>query len=129
MLLGHRVPDLCLTIPSPLHQISYSCHDSHCCPSCCTCHLHTISQANVILYTNKGNSVETPKYLGFKFKHRHVNESSQLNQSTEHFSQSHPQPQSPWERKGVWKGWEHTMCSQRVRCSLTPTLKIILKRL
>jgi hypothetical protein len=22
---GHRVPDLCLTIPNPIHQVSYSC--------------------------------------------------------------------------------------------------------
>jgi hypothetical protein len=32
---------ICATIPSPLHQVSYSCHDPHHCISCRTCHLHT----------------------------------------------------------------------------------------
>jgi hypothetical protein len=32
----------CVTIPSPLHQVSYSCHDPHCCLSCCTYHLYTM---------------------------------------------------------------------------------------
>jgi hypothetical protein len=36
----HRVPDLCLTIHNPLHQVSYSCLDPHHCPPCRTCHLH-----------------------------------------------------------------------------------------
>jgi hypothetical protein len=49
---GHRVPDLCVTIPDPLHRVSYSCHDPRRCPPCRTCHLHTMRQANVILYTN-----------------------------------------------------------------------------
>jgi hypothetical protein len=40
-LAGHRLPDLCLTIPGPLHQVSYSCLDPRCCPSCRTCYLHT----------------------------------------------------------------------------------------
>jgi hypothetical protein len=39
----------CATIPGPLHQVSYSCHDPCCCPSCCTYHLHTTRQANTIL--------------------------------------------------------------------------------
>jgi hypothetical protein len=38
----------CATIPDPLHQVSYSCHDLHRCTSCRTCHLHTTRQANVI---------------------------------------------------------------------------------
>jgi hypothetical protein len=37
----HRVPDMCLIIPGPPHQVSYSCHNSHRCPPCHTCHLHT----------------------------------------------------------------------------------------
>jgi hypothetical protein len=48
---SHQVPDLCLIIPGPLHQVSYSCHDPHCCPPCHTCLLHTTRQANAILHT------------------------------------------------------------------------------
>jgi hypothetical protein len=81
---SHRVPNLWLTIPSPLHQVSYSCLDLHRCPPCRTCHMHTTRQANTILHTNKGNSVEPRKYPRFKFKHHHVNDSSQLNQETDH---------------------------------------------
>jgi hypothetical protein len=47
---GHWVPDLCLTIPSPLHQVCYSCHDPCHCPPCRTCQLHTTRQANAILH-------------------------------------------------------------------------------
>jgi hypothetical protein len=39
----------CATIPDPLHQVSYSCHDFRRCTSCRTYHLHTMKQANVIL--------------------------------------------------------------------------------
>jgi hypothetical protein len=46
----HWVPDLCLTIPGPLHQVSYSCQDPCCCPPCHTCHLHTMRPANAILH-------------------------------------------------------------------------------
>jgi hypothetical protein len=38
----------CATIPDPLQQVSYSCHDSRRCTSCRTCHLHTMRQANTI---------------------------------------------------------------------------------
>jgi hypothetical protein len=57
-LSDHRVPDLCLIIPGPLHQVSYSCHDSCHCPPCHTCHLHTTRQANAILhmYQDKGKN-------------------------------------------------------------------------
>jgi hypothetical protein len=48
---GHQVPDLCLTIPDPLHLISYSCHDPRCYPPCRTYHQHTRRQANTILHT------------------------------------------------------------------------------
>jgi hypothetical protein len=47
----HQVPDLCLTISGPLHQVSYSFHDPHRCPPYHTYHLHTTRQANVILHT------------------------------------------------------------------------------
>jgi hypothetical protein len=40
---------ICGTIPGPLHQVSYSYHDSHRCTPCRTYHLHTARQANVIL--------------------------------------------------------------------------------
>jgi hypothetical protein len=70
----HRVPNLCLTIPGLLHQVSYSCLDPHRCPPCLTCHLHNKRQANSILHTNKGNSVEPQKCPGFEFKPRHVND-------------------------------------------------------
>jgi hypothetical protein len=43
----------CATIPGPLYQVSYSCHDPHHCMPHCTCHLHTTRQANTILHTNK----------------------------------------------------------------------------
>jgi hypothetical protein len=41
---GHRVLDLCLTIHSPLHQVSYSYLDPHHCPPSRTCHLHITKQ-------------------------------------------------------------------------------------
>jgi hypothetical protein len=72
---GHWVSDLCLTISDPLHQVSYSCHDLHRYPPCHTYHLHITRQANVILHTNKGNIAELWKCPGFKFKHRHANDS------------------------------------------------------
>jgi hypothetical protein len=61
----------CVTIPGPLHQVSYSCHDPHRCTPCRTCHLHTTSQANAI-------------HPGFVFKPLQVNDSSQSNQETDH---------------------------------------------
>jgi hypothetical protein len=42
--------DLCLTIPGPLHRVSYSCLISHRCPPGYTCHLHTSRQANTFLH-------------------------------------------------------------------------------
>jgi hypothetical protein len=78
---GHWVPDLCLIITAPLHQASYSCHDPRRCPPCRTCQLHTTRQANVILHTN--NRVKQLKYLGFEFKSRQINDSSQENQGTD----------------------------------------------
>jgi hypothetical protein len=48
---GHWVPDLCLTIPDSLHQVSYSCHDPHHCPPCHIYHMYTTRQANTILHT------------------------------------------------------------------------------
>jgi hypothetical protein len=50
---GHRVFNLCLTIPGHLHQISYSYHDPHWCLSCRICHLNTRRLANTILHTNR----------------------------------------------------------------------------
>jgi hypothetical protein len=64
----HRVPDLCLTLTGPLHQVFYSFHDPHHCPSCHTYHLHTMRKANVILHTNKDNSIEPRICPGFEFK-------------------------------------------------------------
>jgi hypothetical protein len=49
--LSHRVSNLCLIIPGPLHQISYSYHNHHHCLSCRTCYLHTTRQVNVIPHT------------------------------------------------------------------------------
>jgi hypothetical protein len=48
----HRVPNLYLTIPGPLHQVSYSYLDPHQCSTCHTCYLHITRQANVILHMN-----------------------------------------------------------------------------
>jgi hypothetical protein len=50
---GHQVPELCLTIPSPLHQVTYSCLDPRRYLPCLTCHLHTTRQANTILHMNQ----------------------------------------------------------------------------
>jgi hypothetical protein len=49
----HRVPDLCLTIPGPLHHVSYSCLDPHRCPPCRTYHLHITRQVNTFLHMNR----------------------------------------------------------------------------
>jgi hypothetical protein len=94
---GHRVPDLCLTIPDFLYHVSYSCLDHRRCPPCHTYHLHTTRQANTIFHTNKGNSIEPRKCLGFEFKHQHFNDSSQLNQETDHLVSQSP----PW-----WFHWQ-----------------------
>jgi hypothetical protein len=50
---------LCLTIPGPLHQVFYSCHNPHRCPPCHTCHLYTMRQANAILYMDKDKGKTT----------------------------------------------------------------------
>jgi hypothetical protein len=50
---GNRVPDLCLTIPSPLHQVSYFCLDPRRCPPCRICHLHIMRQANTFIHTTQ----------------------------------------------------------------------------
>jgi hypothetical protein len=95
---GHQVPNLCLTIPDPLHQVSFSCDNPcHCQPSR-TCHLHTTRQANTILYTNRIIRVEPLKSPGFKFKLRQVNYSSKSNQDTDHLVSQSP----PW-----WVHWQH----------------------
>jgi hypothetical protein len=39
----------CATIPDPLHQVSYSCHDPRRYSPCRNWHLHTMKQANTIL--------------------------------------------------------------------------------
>jgi hypothetical protein len=75
----------CAIIPDPQHQVSYSCHDPHRCPPCCTCHLHTTRQANMILHIIQRIKVKQLKCLGFEFKPRQVNDSSQSNQETDHF--------------------------------------------
>jgi hypothetical protein len=49
--VDHRVPDLCLTFPSPLHQVSYSCLDPCRCLPWSTCDLHMMRQVNTILHT------------------------------------------------------------------------------
>jgi hypothetical protein len=48
---GHRVPDLCLIIPDPPHQVCYSCLNPCHCPPCCIRHLHIMRQANTFLHT------------------------------------------------------------------------------
>jgi hypothetical protein len=81
----------CVTIPGPLHQISYSYHDPHHCTSCRTCHLHTMRQANVILQMKQDKRKMKRNYPGFELKPRQVNDSSQSNQETNHLvSQSPP---------------------------------------
>jgi hypothetical protein len=63
----HRPPDrpvteylTCATIPNPLYQVSYSYHNLHRCPSCRTCHLHTVRQANTILHKNQRIKLKQP---------------------------------------------------------------------
>jgi hypothetical protein len=63
----------CVIIPSPLHQVSYSCHDPRHCLSCRTCNLHTTRQANMTLHMIQRIKVKQLKCLGFKFKPQHVN--------------------------------------------------------
>jgi hypothetical protein len=81
---SHRIPNLWLNTPDPLHHVFYFCLNHHRCPSYRTCHIYTMRQANIILHTNKGNIVELQKYSRFEFKHWHVNDSSQSNQGTDH---------------------------------------------
>jgi hypothetical protein len=47
----HWVPGLCLMIPDPPHQVSYSCLIPHRCPPCRIHHLHIMRQANTFLHT------------------------------------------------------------------------------
>jgi hypothetical protein len=87
----------CANIPGPLHQISYSSHDPRRCMPCCTCHLHTMRQANAILQMKQRIRVKQPNRPVFEFKPHQVNDSSQSNQGTDHLvSQS-----SPW-----WVHWQ-----------------------
>jgi hypothetical protein len=81
---GHRVPDLCLIIPDPLHQVSYSWLDPHRYLPYRTCQLHTTRQANMILHMNKNKSIKPPKSPRFEFKPWQVNDSSQSNQGNNH---------------------------------------------
>jgi hypothetical protein len=69
---------MCLIILDPLQHVSYSYHDPCCCTSCRTYHLHTTRQANTILHTNQMIKVKLSKYIGFKFKPQHVNDSSHI---------------------------------------------------
>jgi hypothetical protein len=48
---GHRVPDLCLIIPDPLNQVSYSCLNPRHYLSCRIHHLHITRQATAFLQT------------------------------------------------------------------------------
>jgi hypothetical protein len=74
----------CATILSPLHQVSYSCHDPRRCTPCRTYHLHTTRQANAILQWNKDKRKTKWNCPGFEFRPRQVNDSSQSNQGTDH---------------------------------------------
>jgi hypothetical protein len=114
---GHRVPDLCVTIPDPLHQVSYSCHDPHHCLLCRTCYLHTTRQANTILHTNKGNVAEPRKCPEFKFQHRRVNDSSHIK------SRYWPLDFSPWNSSWFFNTRE-SGCSDPLACSIVCTWKL-----
>jgi hypothetical protein len=48
---GHWAPNLCLVIPDPPCQVSYSCPDPHHCLPRHICHLHITRQANSFLHT------------------------------------------------------------------------------
>jgi hypothetical protein len=74
----------CATIPSPLHQVSYSCHGPRRYTPCHTCHLHTMRQANAILQMKQDKRKTKQNYPGFEFKPCQVNDSSQSNQGTNH---------------------------------------------
>jgi hypothetical protein len=91
------------TIPSHLHQISYSCHDPHRCTSCRTCHLHTMRQANTILQTKQDKRKTKWNCPGFEIKPRQVNDSSQSNQGTDHLVSQSPPWWVHWQQKHkVW---------------------------
>jgi hypothetical protein len=81
------------TIPGPLHQISYSCHGPRLYTSCRTYHLHTTRQANTILHMKQRKTKQ--KYPRFEFKPRQVNDSSQLNQETDHLVSQSPSRTPP----------------------------------
>jgi hypothetical protein len=64
--------------PRSSAQVSYSCRDPHRCLPCHTYHLHTTRQANTILHTKKGKSIEPRKCPRFEFNPQHVNDSSHI---------------------------------------------------
>jgi hypothetical protein len=72
------------TIPGPLHQVFYSCHDPHRCTPCRTYHLHTTRQANVILQMKRDKKKTKKNCPGFEFEPLQVNDSSQSSQGTDH---------------------------------------------
>jgi hypothetical protein len=81
----------CVTIPDPLHQVSYACHNPRRCTPCRICHLHIMRQANMIFQMKQIIRVKQLNRPGFEFKPRQVNDSSQSNQVTDHLlSQSPP---------------------------------------
>jgi hypothetical protein len=80
----------CATIPDPLHQVSYSCHDPRRCTLCRTCHLHTTGQANMILQMKQDKKKTKQNCPGFEFKPHQVNDSSQSNQGTDHLVSQSP---------------------------------------
>jgi hypothetical protein len=72
----------CVTIPGPLHQVSYSYHD----PATCT----PRDKKTRFSKRNKDKRKTKQNYPRFEFKPRQVNDSSQSNQGTDHLvSQFH----------------------------------------
>jgi hypothetical protein len=49
----------CVTITGPLYQVSYSCHDLHCCPPCHTWHHETSKCYSSNETMDKGKTVKT----------------------------------------------------------------------
>jgi hypothetical protein len=76
----------CTTISGPLHQVSYSCHDPRRCMNAAPATYTPRDKQTRFSKRNKGKRETKQTYLGFKFKHRQVNDSSQSNQKPDHLN-------------------------------------------
>jgi hypothetical protein len=87
------------TILDHLHQVSYSCHDSHHCMPCRTYHVHTMRQANTILQMKQRIKVKLPKCPGFEFKLGMSMTHHISNKGTNHLVSQSPHWWVHWQQK------------------------------